>query len=157
MVRPAGGQRKKKNKMEKRERERERKKTRPMEWSRKMVGFVQRKQRISEYKTERRPNQARSNPHPLLVSHCFASLSFFLHRVCNGGSYGGSASLHAAVSTGFSGSFVSFLCLLLLLLLLHPIVNCRCPFGYFTSFLCPSIIIASISLFKAFKVNRWWK
>ncbi len=45
-----------------------------------MVGFVQRKQRISKYKAERRPNQARSNPHPLLVSQCFASLSFFLHR-----------------------------------------------------------------------------
>ncbi|KAH9574864.1 hypothetical protein CY35_01G082100 [Sphagnum magellanicum] len=45
-----------------------------------MVGFVQRKQRISKYRIERRPNQARSNPHPLLVSQCFASLSFFLHR-----------------------------------------------------------------------------
>jgi hypothetical protein len=51
VVSTPGGQRKKKKKMEKRERERERereRKARPMEWSRKMVGFVQRKQRISK-------------------------------------------------------------------------------------------------------------
>jgi hypothetical protein len=45
---PRGAEKEKEEDGKRRERE---EKARPMEWSRKMVGFVQRKQRISEYKT----------------------------------------------------------------------------------------------------------